>query len=619
MKKKSLSHQIILMTTFLTVILFTTVLVLIGIRLNNDIQQLITGTNIQVAQARASELGKVMEMHFRELTIMSLLRDVTDGNETEAEDAILALYGKVSPDIAAVLLVWPDGRAVLKDRSYVSVTERDYFKAVFQDKKDFYISSPIISKATGKPSVILAKAIYGENKTTRALVGFEMQLTMLSEITRATNFGDTGYGWVIDNTGLVIAFPDENAILSLNITEADSEGYRGLNDLAQNMLHEQIGNGVFQKPDGVQINSYWSQVPNTPGWRLGLSIERKETGETLNALLQLLFILFGMGLLLTFVMAAFLARTIVKPIKLIQSAMGKLEDGELAQNVTDIENDKKILKRNDELGELGHAMQKLRNSLDSIVKGILSASDQVLEGANHLSSSAQSLSQGSTEQASSAEHLSSTVEEFVSTIRQNAENTTEADALAKRVTQNAETSGHAVTQSVNNMKEIAGKISIIEEIARQTNLLALNAAIEAARAGEAGKGFAVVASEVRKLAERSAKSAGEINELSRTSVQVATEAGERIDALLPDIRKTADLIQEIAAASSEQSAGAEQIANGVSQMDTVIQQNASVAEELSATAEELSSQSITLRSELNFFKTSEEQKASKEENEEQET
>ena len=163
----------------------------------------------------------------------------------------------------------------------------------------------------------------------------------------------------------------------------------------------------------------------------------------------------------------------------------------------------------------------------------------------------------------------------------------------------------AVAETVQAMKVIAGKISVIEEIARQTNMLALNAAIEAARAGEHGKGFAVVASEVRKLAERSQHAAGEISELSTSSVEVAEKAGTMLANILPDIRRTADLVQEINASSKEQDTGAQQINKAIQQLDQVIQQNASGSEQMAATAEELSSQSAQLQSAIAFFRVDE--------------
>jgi len=162
--------------------------------------------------------------------------------------------------------------------------------------------------------------------------------------------------------------------------------------------------------------------------------------------------------------------------------------------------------------------------------------------------------------------------------------------------------GKAVEATVHAMKEIADKISIIEEIARQTNLLALNAAIEAARAGEHGKGFAVVASEVRKLAERSQKAAAEISELSSSSVEVAEKAGELLNKMVPDIQRTAELVQEISAASREQDTGADQINKAIQQLDQVIQQNASASEEMASTAEELASQAELLQTSISFFR-----------------
>jgi methyl-accepting chemotaxis protein len=194
------------------------------------------------------------------------------------------------------------------------------------------------------------------------------------------------------------------------------------------------------------------------------------------------------------------------------------------------------------------------------------------------------------------------MEEMVSNIRQNADNAQQTDKIALKSAGDARESGKAVQETVAAMKDIAGKISIIEEIARQTNLLALNAAIEAARAGEHGKGFAVVASEVRKLAERSQAAAGEISKLSASSVQVAERAGEMLAKLVPDIQKTAELVQEINGASAEQNSGAEQINKAIQQLDQVVQQNAGAAEEMSSTAEELSSQAEHLQSAVEFFK-----------------
>ncbi|UFS72823.1 methyl-accepting chemotaxis protein [Geomonas sp. RF6] len=234
-------------------------------------------------------------------------------------------------------------------------------------------------------------------------------------------------------------------------------------------------------------------------------------------------------------------------------------------------------------------------SIRTVVAEVVSASDNVASGSQQMSSSAEELSQGATEQASAAEEASSSMEEMSANIRQNADNALETEKIAIKSAADAKESGEAVAKTVSAMKEIAGKISIIEEIARQTNLLALNAAIEAARAGDHGKGFAVVASEVRKLAERSQKAAAEISDLSLASVEIADRAGSMLVAMLPNIQRTAQLVQEITAASREQDAGAGQINKAIQMLDQVIQQNASAAEEMSGTAEELSGQAEQLQ------------------------
>ena len=256
------------------------------------------------------------------------------------------------------------------------------------------------------------------------------------------------------------------------------------------------------------------------------------------------------------------------------------------------------------------AEDKLMQALGAMVKDLTRTVSEIRTIASEVSSATQSISTASVEisngastQAASAEEASSSMEEMVSNIKQNADNAQQTDKIATKSAKDAQESGKAVAEAVTAMKEIASKISIIEEIARQTNLLALNAAIEAARAGEHGKGFAVVAAEVRKLAERSQKAAGEINELSSTTLKVSEKAGQMLEKLVPDIQKTAELVQEITAASKEQDTGAEQINKALQQLEKVIQQNAAASEELASTTEELTAQADQLVSALGFFRT----------------
>jgi methyl-accepting chemotaxis protein len=251
---------------------------------------------------------------------------------------------------------------------------------------------------------------------------------------------------------------------------------------------------------------------------------------------------------------------------------------------------------------LGLALERMVEKLRQIVSEALTAAQNVSAGSQELSASAEQLSQGATEQASSAEEASSSMEEMASNVKQNADNANQTEKIAAQSAKDAEASGAAVGRAVNAMQTIAEKITIVQEIARQTDLLALNAAVEAARAGEHGKGFAVVASEVRKLAERSQAAAAEIGTLSADTVKVAQEAGSMLAKLVPDIKRTAELVEEITAACREQDVGSAQINQAIQQLDKVGQQNASASEQVSSTSEELASQAEQLQSTIAYFR-----------------
>ncbi|MBR0954338.1 methyl-accepting chemotaxis protein [Bradyrhizobium canariense] len=273
---------------------------------------------------------------------------------------------------------------------------------------------------------------------------------------------------------------------------------------------------------------------------------------------------------------------------------GAVAGGDLSQTIN--------VSSNDEIGDLVKSLNMMVEKLRQVVEEALTAANNVSAGSQELSASAEQLSQGATEQASSAEEASSSMEEMASNVKQNADNANQTEKIATQSAKDAEASGVAVGRAVNAMQTIAEKITIVQEIARQTDLLALNAAVEAARAGEHGKGFAVVASEVRKLAERSQAAAAEIGTLSTESVKVAQEAGGMLSKLVPDIKKTAELVQEITAACREQDVGSAQINQAIQQLDKVGQQNASASEQVSSTSEELASQAEQLQSTISFFR-----------------
>ncbi len=294
--------------------------------------------------------------------------------------------------------------------------------------------------------------------------------------------------------------------------------------------------------------------------------------------------------------AMFIVRAITKPLTIMLDSADDLRDGDgdLTQRLPDF--------GNNELGRTASAFNGFLDKIQGVLLEVREAANNIAGASDQVSTTAQSMSQGSSEQAASVEETAASLEEMSASISQNTENAKVTDGMAQKATDEAKRGGDAVSSTVDAMNEIAGKISVIEDIAYKTNLLALNAAIEAARAGEHGKGFAVVADEVRKLAERSQTSSQEIGELAKSSVEVAQRAGELLEEIVPSIEKTATLVAEISASSEEQATGVSQVNIAVGQLDSISQQNASASEELAATAEEMNSQAMQLRETVGFFK-----------------
>ncbi|NHB69070.1 methyl-accepting chemotaxis protein [Perlabentimonas gracilis] len=423
------------------------------------------------------------------------------------------------------------------------------------------------------------------------VTGIDISIDFIQEMaSNARMFDGNAQIEIVSYDGIVAASTESERNINRSLREIYQSGYQ------TQLGYIQSGSEAIRE-EGGELHIY---VPiaigrtDTP-WQVHLAVPLSYvTREATMGMWRLILIGIVLTVLSILVINTLVTR-LIRPLVSIASIANKISEGDLSPV-------EKVNVSNDEVGMVYNAFKSMVENLRGIVENIISGADSISGASGQMSSASQQLSQGASEQASGAEEVSSSMEEMAANIQQNTDNAQEADKISQKVQSGVQKVGSAAQESLLSIRNISEKIGIINDIAFQTNILALNAAVEAARAGEHGKGFAVVAAEVRKLAERSKLAADEIVTLSGQSVEVTESASDLMGNLVPEIEKTAKLVQEIAAASMEQSSGADQVNSAIQQLNQVTQQNAAASEELATSSEELSSQAEQLKELISYFK-----------------
>ncbi|SIQ63786.1 methyl-accepting chemotaxis sensory transducer with Cache sensor [Alkalispirochaeta americana] len=550
-----------------------------------------------VVAARSAEISRWVQGHVNEIRGYSNLDIVRGADRDIVEEYLRGRHKSLNPEHDFVFFSDLEGNAPTSHGVVANVSERDYFRDIVHEGQPLAVSNAIISLADGSAIVAVAHEVRDHDGELAGVFGGVITLDIVSRVVSEIQFGEGGYGFVVDGSGLVVGHPDADLRMQLNVLDAPR--YDGLELIGEKMQRGLGGVMDYRTPEGTRYHAVFSPVADTPGWSVAFAIPHSDMNAAFMNIARIFVGLLLVAVTIMIIISLVIAKHVSSPLQSAVSMAGFVSDGDL---VSDLSND--FSRRRDEIGNLVGALNTMKYKLLEIVQGIRKsasavssgsfglrdASKNLADGSEQLAITAQQLSQDTSQQAASVEEISASMEEMASNIQQSAENAQATEQIALQAATEAGDAGTSVAGTLEAMKQIAEKIVIIEDIARETNMLSLNAAIEAARAGEHGKGFAVVAAQVRKLAENSSIAAKEISTLSLTSVQVAEKAVAMLDQLAPNIRKTAELVQEISSSNREMSSGARQVSDAINQLDQVVQRNAASAEELASTSEEQSSQ-----------------------------
>lgn len=488
-------------------------------------------------------------------------------------------------------------------------TNREFFKKIVGQNQPTFIGEVHQSPLTKKSVFMIAHKVVDSYGNVAGIFGGTISLDKLSDMTSQIKMGQVGYGWIVDGTGLVLAHPQKDVVLKLNVLASSKEGYSGLEELGKKMIQGQTESGLITLPDKSKAFVFFTPINGSPNWTLGMSIPESDLMARANTLLRVMIIVIAVIIGIVVLVSFIVGNTISKPIKILAKGVEQFGGGDLTTQFQ--------AKGKDEIAHMASALSSMAvslresmrsvkdsaNTIDSFSKELGQIAQQSSDIASKLSSRAEEINKNIQNASASIQQVSSGVEEVAASAQNVSKSTQQLSERAERVTNSAKEGEKAIekiveivarakeradltTKTVGGLTEDAKNIATIVEtinsIAEQTNLLALNAAIEAARAGEAGRGFAVVADEIRKLAEQSKSATENIANILRKIQQSAKDADEQTN-------QTAKVVDEASEQASVVGKRLKDILSEVESMGSMVESTAASAQEQSAATQEMAS------------------------------
>jgi len=608
--------------------------VFVGKRLETDIRTVIADDYGRVVEARAAEVGRLLNGHWNELSILSVTDVMLNGSLEDARALVAPITtSKIVPDVISIAVIDEAGTIRLQTGKDIDISGRDYYKAVFVEGKDRYVSDVLIPQSYDQPAVMLTKTVRRPDGGKFAVV-MQISLEKLSEVVSGMDVGNGAYGWIVDQRSTVIVHPVAEKIMELTLSETEGDGAyaKSMRALAETMLAGQRGVSGYVSEDGADVITFYGTIPESPNWKIGISVQARQVYAAVAELLSVLVLVFALALFATVALAMAVARSISKPVKLAAAEFRELAGGE-----ADLTKTLEVASK-DEVGELSSDFNlfitKLRemvvelkstqsrlgvigDELRANVESSAGAVNQIGERVEHMRLQARAQGDCVSESSGAVEEIAKTIEGLDSLIMSQTAAITEASASIEQMVGNISSVSASVGRIGENftalsaasergvaMQEESGKrvleISalsdtlleanqVIANIASQTNLLAMNAAIEAAHAGDAGKGFSVVADEIRHLAETSteqSKSIGaglkNVQKAIASVVDTSNGTGDAFGRLAEMIGVTSDLVREVGSAMSEQKEGSTQILSALKAMNDISSEVRAGSSEMSA-------------------------------------